>query len=43
MWVSAQICFSDVYGLVGFKRGCRKSCADNEDSSAGVFRLAALN
>ena len=41
MWVSAETCFSNVYGLVGFKRGCCKSCADNEDSSAGVCRLKA--
>ena len=41
MCVSAEICLLNVYGLVGFKRGCRKSCADNKDSSAGVCRLKA--
>ena len=41
IWVSAQICLLNVYGLVGFIRPCRKSCADNEDSSASVCRLKA--
>ena len=32
MWVSAEICSLNVYGLVGSMHGCLKSCADNEDS-----------
>ena len=41
MWVSAEIGSLNVYGLVGFIEPCNKSCADNEDSSAGVCRLKA--
>ena len=39
MWVSAEICLLNVYGLVGFIEPCNSPSADNEDSSAGVCRV----
>ena len=39
MWVSAEMCSLNVYGLVGFIEPCHNPSADNEDSSAGVCRL----